>query len=226
MEQHGFTNNRKHVFIVDDHPIVRLGLGYLINQDRNFCVCGEAEDAHKALKMIEGLSPDIAIVDVSLQGQSGIELIKNIKIRFPDLPVIALSILDESIYAERVLRAGAKGYIMKQEACEKVIKGMQQVLAGGIFVSSRIATKIMNKFLNGKDIEYESPIDILSDRELEVFRLIGLGYGTRQIADELYLGIKTIETHKSHIKQKLKLKNSAELMQYAVKWGQSSQVAD
>jgi len=216
------NNGKKRVFIVDDHPIVRVGLSHLINQDKDFIVCGEAESAHKALSVIEEMGPDIAIVDVCLKGQSGVELIKNIKLRIPDLPILALSIHDESIYAERVLRAGAKGYIMKQDACEKVIAGLHQILEGGIYVSSKVAAKIMNKLIDKKAAQYDSPIDILSDRELEVFRLIGQGLGTRQIAGELYLGVKTIETHRAHIKQKLNIKTSAELVQYAVQWGQST----
>jgi DNA-binding NarL/FixJ family response regulator len=221
-EQNNIMNNdKKRVFIVDDHPIVRVGLSHLINQDKDFFVCGEADSVHKAIKAIEEIGPDIVIIDVCLKGQSGIELIKNIKGRIPDLPILALSIHDESIYAERVLRAGARGYIMKQEACEKVLTGLRQILDGDIFVSSKVAAKIMNKFIDKKAAQYDSPIDMLSDRELDVFRLIGQGLGTRQIAEELFLGIKTIETHRTRIKQKLKIKTSAELVQYAVRWGQN-----
>jgi len=213
--------DRIKVLVVDDHPIVRFGLINFINEDKDFCVCGEADNAHNALQAIQESVPDVAIIDIRLKGQSGIELIKNIKVRYPDLPVIALSMYDESIYAERLLCAGAKGYIMKQEGCEKVIEGLHQVLDGGIYVSDKIRSKIMNKYIEKKNRMYESPLDVLSDRELEVFRLIGQGYGTRQIAKELFLGIKTIETYRAHIKSKLQLKNSSELVRYAIRWGQS-----
>ncbi|MGA1790224.1 MAG: response regulator [bacterium] len=213
--------DRIKVLVVDDHPIVRFGLINFINDDKDFCVCGEADNAHNALQAIQESVPDVAIIDIRLKGQSGIELIKNIKVRYPDLPVIALSMYDESIYAERLLCAGAKGYIMKHEGCEKVIEGLHQVLDGGIYVSDKIRSKIMNKYIEKKNRMYESPLDVLSDRELEVFRLIGLGYGTRQIAKELFLGIKTIETYRAHIKSKLQLKNSSELVRYAIRWGQS-----
>ena len=212
--------DRIKVLVVDDHPIVRFGLINFINEDKDFCVCGEADNAHNALQAIQESVPDVAIIDIRLKGQSGIELIKNIKVRYPDLPVIALSMYDESIYAERLLCAGAKGYIMKQEGCEKVIEGLHQVLDGGIYVSDKIRSKIMNKYIEKKNRMYESPLDVLSDRELEVFRLIGQGYGTRQIAKELFLGIKTIETYRAHIKSKLQLKNSSELVRYAIRWGQ------
>lgn len=215
------SNDKKSILIVDDHPIVRAGLTYFINQQENLYVCGEAEDAHKALAAIEELMPDMAIVDISLQGQSGIELIKNIKIRYSKFPILVLSIHDETVYAEISLRAGAMGYIMKHEANDKLLNAIQKVLNNEIYIADRIASKILHKFINNHDITGSSPIEILSDRELEVFRLIGQGYATNQIANELCLGIKTIETYRNHIKTKLKLKSSPELIQYAIKWVQS-----
>jgi len=216
------TNKEKiKVLVVDDHPVVRFGLIHFINEDEDFCVCGEADNAHRTLQAIQELEPDVAIIDICLKGQSGIELIKNIKVRYPELPILAFSMYEESIYAERLLCAGAKGYIMKQEGCDKVIEGLHQVLSGGIFVSTKIMSKIMNKYIENKPCTSGSPLDVLSDRELEVFRLIGQGYGTRQIAKELFLGIKTVETYRAHIKSKLQLHNSSELVQYAIKWGQS-----
>jgi DNA-binding NarL/FixJ family response regulator len=213
--------DRIKVLVVDDHPIVRFGLINFIDNDKDFCVCGEADNAHNALQAIQESAPDVAIIDIRLKGQSGIELIKNIKVRYPDLPVIALSMYDESVYAERLICAGAKGYIMKQEGCERVIEGLHQVVDGGIYVSDKIRSKMeRNKYIEKKNRMYESPLDILSDRELEVFRLIGQGYGTRQIAKELFLGIKTIETYRAHIKSKLQLKDSSELVRYAIRWGQ------
>jgi DNA-binding NarL/FixJ family response regulator len=213
---------KKEVLIVDDHPIVREGIVKLLNHEADLTVCGEAEDAPQALKSIEKLKPHIAIVDITLkQGLSGIELIKDIKARYPRLPVLVLSMHNESLYAERTLRAGAKGYIMKQEATEKVVEAIRRVLAGEIYLSERMAQKILHKFVEGKPHTGESPIERLSDRELEVFQLIGHGLKTRRVAEKLHLSVKTIETYREHIKEKLKLKDAAELVQHAIQWVQS-----
>jgi len=216
---------RNKVLIVDDHPIVRHGIAELLNHEADLTVCGEAEDAHQALEAIAEiaiLKPDIAIVDITLkEGLGGIELIKDIKARYPKLPVLVLSMHDESLYAERCLRAGAKGYIMKQEATEKVVEAIRQVLGGEIYLSDKMAQKILHKFIGGQPEVGGSPIESLSDRELEVFQLIGRGLGTRRIAEELYLSVKTIETYREHIKEKLKLKNAPELAQHAIQWVQS-----
>jgi len=206
------------VFVVDDHPIVRQGLSQLIDRDPGMRVCGEAEDARAALEAIETLKPDIMIVDVALQGPDGIELLKTIRARDSKLPVLMLSMHDESLYAERALRAGANGYIMKQEATERVLVAIRQILGGEVYVSDRMAQKMMHQFIGRSGMAKRSTMEELTDRELEVFRLIGQGHGTRQIAEELHLSVKTVESYYAHIKEKLSLKNARELVQRAVQW--------
>jgi DNA-binding NarL/FixJ family response regulator len=206
------------VIIVDDHPIVRQGLAELINHEQDLTVCGYAEDAHEALGIIKKTGPDMVIVDISLKETSGMELIKDIKAQYPNLPVLALSMHDESLYAERALRAGAKGYVMKAEATENVVTAIRKVLSGQIYVSDRMAAKMVRKLVGGGPQASASAIERLSDRELEVFCLIGQGIGTRQIAERLHLSVKTIETYRAHIKEKLDLADSSELLQYAIQW--------
>ncbi|HUW19334.1 MAG TPA: response regulator transcription factor [Sedimentisphaerales bacterium] len=218
------SDNRKmKILIVDDHPIVRQGLTELINHQYDLEVCGQAEDAPQARQLIKELRPHMAIVDISLKQTSGIELIKDIKAQHPNTLVLALSMYDESLYAERALRAGAKGYIMKQEATDNVITAIRKVLSGQLYISDKMGEKMVRKLVSGKTEVSGSAVDSLSDRELEVFLLIGQGYGTRQIAERLYLSVKTIETYRSHLKEKLNLTGSAELLQYAIQWvkGQS-----
>jgi DNA-binding NarL/FixJ family response regulator len=210
--------NKTKILIVDDHPIVRQGLTELINQEDDLVVCGQAEDSHQAMQAIKELNPDMAIVDISLKEVSGMELIKDIKVQYPNLAVLALSMHDESLYAERTLRAGAKGYIMKAEATEKVIGAIRKILSGDIYLSEPMAAKLIHKLVGGRTEVSTSAIDRLSDRELEVFRLIGQGYGTRQIAEKLHLSVKTIESYRAHIKEKLNLSDAAELLQYAIQW--------
>jgi DNA-binding NarL/FixJ family response regulator len=209
---------RRRIIIVDDHPIVRRGLAQLIDQEDDLYVCGQADDAHQAIRGIRELNPDLVIVDVSLRTTSGIELIKDIKVQFPNLPVLTLSMHDEAIYAERALRAGAKGYIMKQEATEEVVTAIRRVLAGTVYVSQGMAAKMVSKIVAGPAEKGTSPVDRLSDRELEVFRLIGEGYGTREMAEKLYLSVKTIETYRAHIKEKLDLPDANELLRAAIRW--------
>jgi DNA-binding NarL/FixJ family response regulator len=216
------AKNRKHrILLVDDHPIVRQGLSEMINQERDLQVCGTAEDVHRALDALENIRPDLVIADISLKGSNGIELLKNIKVRFPRTLVLVLSMHDESLYAVRALRAGAAGYIMKQEATDKVLTAIRQVLSGEIYLSERMEKKMMHQLVGGRAARTGSPIEDLSDRELEVFGLIGQGHGTRQIAEELHLSIKTIESHRAHIKEKLNLRNATELVQHAIQWRES-----
>jgi DNA-binding NarL/FixJ family response regulator len=205
------------ILVVDDHPIVRQGLVQMINHEPDMEVCGQAEDAHIALQSIDKLKPDMAVVDVSLQGASGIELMKNVKNLHPHFKMLALSMHDESLYAERALKAGARGYIMKQEAPEKVISAIRKVLAGEIYVSENMTSRMVHKLVDGAE-DGATGIESLTDRELEVFRLIGLGHGTKQIADELFLSVKTIESYRAHIKEKLALDNATELIQHAIQW--------
>ncbi|MGA8025779.1 MAG: response regulator transcription factor, partial [Bryobacteraceae bacterium] len=177
---------KRKVLVVDDHPIVREGLALLINREPDLTVCGDAEDMHKALQIMELLKPDILIIDIGLSGPDGLDLLKNIRAKDPSLPVLILSMHDESIYAERALRAGANGYIMKQEATEKVLVALRRILNREIYVSPLIANKMLQHFVGGGvNHSTRSSFDGLSDRELEVLRLIGCGHGTRQIADEL-----------------------------------------
>ncbi|HXM63483.1 MAG TPA: response regulator transcription factor [Terriglobales bacterium] len=213
-----FASKKKTVFVVDDHPIVRQGLALLINREADLAVCGEAEEMHAALSAIQAAKPDILIVDISLNGPDGLELLKNIRITSPRLPVLVLSMHDESIYAERALRAGANGYIMKQEATEKVLVALRRILSGEIYVSDRIANNMLRHYVRGANVSEHSSVSDLSDRELEVFRLIGEGQGTRQIADALHLSVKTVESYQAHIKEKLSLRSARELVQHAVQW--------
>ena len=209
------------IIIVDDHAIVRRGLSELVNGEDDLMVCGQAEDAHQAMQAIKTLKPDMVIVDISLKETSGMELIKDIKAQYPNLSVLALSMHDEAVYAERVLRAGAEGYIMKAEATENIVTAIRKVLSGQIYLSDRMAPKMVRKLVGVAPNMGSSPINCLSDRELEVFSLIGQGYATRQIAEKLYLSIKTIETYRAHIKDKLNLADAAELLQYAIRWVKS-----
>lgn len=212
------TAIKKRILVVDDHPIVRQGLALLINREPDLVVCGEAEDAMGAMHVLASAHPDILIVDISLNGPDGIDLLKNIRLSHPTLPVLILSMHDELIYAERALRAGANGYIMKQEATENVLVAARRILNGEIYVSTRIANQMLRHYITGSGTLRNSSIADLSDRELEVFRLIGEGHGTRQIAKELHLSIKTVESYQAHIKEKLSLRSARELMQRAIQW--------
>lgn len=214
---------KRKILIVDDHPILRKGLALLINQEPDLLVCAEAENAQMALESLERVIPDMAIVDISLPGIDGIELIKELHLRHRDIPVLIVSMHDETLYAERSLRAGARGYVMKQEALEKVLVAIRKVLQGEIFVSERITTKMLEKFVSVEGVsQTASPIDLLSNRELTVFRLIGQGNKTRQIAERLHLSVKTVESYRAHIKEKLKLGDGTDLLKYAIQWVQSS----
>jgi len=206
------------VLIVDDHPTLRYGLTQLINQEPDLTLCGEAEDVREAFEAIEEKQPDIVIVDISLKSSNGLQLIQMIKEKHADLPVLVLTMHDESVYAERALRAGARGYIMKQEATGKVTGGIRKVLNGEIFVSDRMAQKMIEGFIDNGSRNSESPLARLTDREMEVLRLTGQGMGTREIAEALNLSRKTIESHYAKIKGKLNLSSAKELFQYALEW--------
>ena len=206
------------ILIVDDHPIVRQGLAQLLNGEPDFVVCGEAGTARQAMTAIAELKPNLAIVDITLQGTNGIELIKNIVAQWPDLPILVLSMHDESLYGERALRAGAKGYVMKQEATGELTGALRRILNGQIYASEKLKDRMMRQAIDGKATQNTSPVAALSDRELEVLQLIGQGRGTRQIAEDLNLSAKTIESHRAHIKEKLNLKTAPELVCFAVQW--------
>jgi DNA-binding NarL/FixJ family response regulator len=207
---------KKTVFVVDDHPLLRQGLALMINRESDLTVCGEAEEAQAAMKAIAAKKPDILIADISLNGPDGLDLLKALRTLYPDLPVLVLSMHDESIYAERALRARANGYIMKQEATEKVLIAVRRILSGDIYVSDRMANKLLHQYITGSAVDLKSRLSALSDRELEVFRLIGEARTTRQIAEKLNLSIKTVETYQAHIKDKLSLRSGRELVQHAI----------
>jgi DNA-binding NarL/FixJ family response regulator len=220
-----FGPKKHRVLVVDDHPIVRQGLALMINQEPDLAVCGEAEDMHFALTTITAIKPDIVIVDISLNGPDGLELLKHVRQISPTLPVLILSMHDESVYAERALRAGANGYIMKQEATDKVLVALRRILSQEIYVSERVAKNMLQHYVRGNTVTLRSPVTELTDRELEVFRLIGDGHSTRQIADELHLSVKTVESYQAHIKEKLSLHSARELVQYAIQWAVSEKIA-
>jgi DNA-binding NarL/FixJ family response regulator len=209
------------VLLVDDHPITRQGMKALVNQQPNLEVCGEADNAAYAIELVGRLQPDLAIVDIALKTTNGIELTKNIKVQSPNLPVLIVSMHDEGLYAERALRAGAMGYLMKQEASEKIIAAIQRLLQGEIYLSDKIKEKMLHRFVNKKGDGMVFSIDTLSDREMEVFQLIGNGYSTRQIAQKLNLSSKTIDSYREHLKLKLNLDSGADLVRHAIQWARS-----
>ncbi len=207
----------KKIVVVEDHPIVRSGIVQLINFEDDICSVGEAESTTEALDVIKKVKPDLVLIDLFLKGESGLELIKDLKKVDPGILIIVVSLHDENVYAERVMRAGAKGYIMKSEATESILTAIRQVLKGGLYLSSNMQTKLLNKMIGGGN-PLIPEVDALSDREFEVFELIGKGVSTRKIAEKLFLSIKTIDTYKSHIKSKLNIKDSTELIQFATEW--------
>ncbi len=209
---------KRKVFLVDDHPLVREWLTNLINQQADLVVCGEAESAPQAMAAMAAAKPDVAVVDLSLKDSSGIELIKDLKQFHPGIAVLVLSMHDESLYAERALRAGARGYIMKRETTKKVVTAIRQVLEGRLCISDSIAAMIAEKFIGGKPATGDSPFAQLSDRELEVFQLLGQGRETKQIADDLHISLKTVQAYCDRIKEKLGLTNATELRREAVRW--------
>jgi DNA-binding NarL/FixJ family response regulator len=208
----------KRIVIVDDHPLFRKGLEELIHSDGDFAVCGQAGNAAEAIDVIRKLNPDMAIVDLSLPGANGIELIKNIRAEFPRLPILVLSMHDESLYALRALRAGAEGYVMKHEAMANVIQAIREVFNGRPYLSPAMAAQVITKFAHRQAEGETDAVERLSDRELEVLELIGKGNEVRQIAKLLHLSPKTVETHRAHIKDKLDLKNSREVARFALQW--------
>lgn len=214
------AETKRRVLIVDDHPIFRDGIAQLINDQPDLFVCGGVCSAAHALSAVEQSQPDVMIIDISIQGTNGIELMKSIRAQYPALPALMVSMHDENIYAERALRAGARGYIMKHATPDKVVEAIRRVLAGGLYLSEAMGGRLLDTFLNGRSESPESSsvVDKLSDRELEIFRALGEGRGTREIARALFLSVKTVETHRAHIKEKLKLQTAPELVRAAVEW--------
>ena len=213
--------DKKRIFLVDDHTILREGLATLINQSTDLSVCGEASTADEALAKISTAKPDLAVVDLSLPETGGLELLRLLKLRHPELPTLVLSMHDESVYAKRALRAGAKGYIMKHEAISEVQEAIRRVLEGGLYVSRRVSDWLVQAAVQARSGREAHPINGLSDREFEVFEMIGRGLGTSEIARQLHLSVKTIETYQAKLKEKLDLADAAKLFQFALRWIES-----
>lgn len=212
------ASKKKRVLLIDDHLILRQGVAQLINQEDDLMIAAEAENAQEGLEAIDMHKPDIVLVDISLPGMNGIEFIKNVKARSPALPIVVLSMHDESLYAERALRAGAQGYIMKKASFDEVLLALRKGLKGEFHVSGKVGMTMFQKFLGKPQQKNDSPVSILSDRELEVFELLGRGKSTREIAVALGLSVKTVDSHRAHIKDKLRLRSAAELIQHAVRF--------
>jgi DNA-binding NarL/FixJ family response regulator len=214
------VRTKSHILLVDDHPMVRRGVGELINGERDMEVCGEASTMSEALQLLDELKPELVVVDVSLAGNSGMELMKNLSTRSPAQPSVVYSMHDEAIYAERCLRAGAKGYVMKSSAPETLLTALRQVLMGKTYLSKLMSDRLLQKFVGaGKQADPTiSPVDKLSARELEVLQLLGKGRSTSQVAEQLSLSVKTVETYREHVKQKLNLGSGTELLRYAIEW--------
>lgn len=213
--EHAF---KKTIIIIDDHPIMRKGLASTLESEPGFEVTHQFERAEEYLEVMEQENPDLLVVDLSLPGMNGIELVKNVIFQYPDQKILVVSRHEETLYAERALRAGAKGYVMKFESSDVLLNAVRKVLNGGIHVSQELSDKLLMSAMSGKKNALESPVDVLSDRELEVFELIGRVKSTSEIAEQLHLAVKTVETYRSRIKDKLELKNSTELIFHAVKW--------
>ena len=211
------TKVTKRILIVDDHPMMRQGLAQLISSEPDLTVCCEADTARQAFEAIGRGKPDLALVDISLPDKNGLELIKDIQAMYPSLPLLVVSMHDESLYAERVLRAGGRGYVMKQEGGKVLMQAIRQVLAGQIYVSDKMSARILEIFSGRHREGAASPVGRLTDREFEVFQLIGQGKGTREIAEHLHLSVKTVEVHRANIKRKLRIKSATDLVRYAVR---------
>jgi DNA-binding NarL/FixJ family response regulator len=205
------------IFLVDDHPIVQQALADMINHECDLQVCGSTKDARGTLEQIEKLHPDLVILDLALRGANGIELLKDIRVHYPKQLVLMLSMHDESVYALRALRAGATGYIMKAEATVRLLEAVRLVLDGGVYLSEKMQKRVLGRMGTSQTEDAPQPLDQLSDRELEVLRLLGQAFSTRQIANELHLSVKTIESHRAHLKEKLHLKSGVDLVQYALR---------
>jgi DNA-binding NarL/FixJ family response regulator len=219
-KQNEIKDRRTRILLVDDHAVVRYGIAQLINRESDLLVCGEEEEASKALTTITNVKPNLVIADISLKDSSGLELMRNIKAQYPKLPVLVVSAHDESIYAEIAFRAGALGYLMKDQALERILTAIRRVLTGAIYVSDALAARMLQQQIRGQTDINQSPVKSLSDREMEVFQLIGQWKKTREIAEELHLSIKTIEYYREQIKRKLNLKSASELTHYATSWVQ------
>jgi DNA-binding NarL/FixJ family response regulator len=209
---------KRRIFLIDDHPLVREGLANLISGQHDLLVCGEAEDSAGAMTGIAKTRPDVALVDISLKNESGLELVKNLDSQFPLVALIVLSMHDEALYAERALRAGARGYVMKRESTKSVLASIRRVLEGGVYVSERVVNKMARRFSSSSKAAESSPVERLSDRELEIFRLLGQGRTTAQIAEDLHLSLKTVQAYCARAKEKFGVSSLGELLRAAIRW--------
>jgi DNA-binding NarL/FixJ family response regulator len=216
--------HKSRVFIVDDHPLVREGLTNLINGQDDLVICGEAKNSAEALDGIMKAHPDVAIIDISLENESGLELVKQLASQFPQVALIVLSMHDEALYAERVLRAGARGYVMKHETSKSVLASIRRVLEGGVYVSERIVSRMARRVSSARELAASSPVERLSDRELEIFRLLGQGRTTSQIAADLNLSLKTVQAYCARAKEKFGVTSLSELLRAAIRWDDASQI--
>lgn len=207
------------ILIVDDHPLMREGIATALDSEMDLSVCGQADSAEDAIEMVGDAEPDLAIVDISLPGMNGVELIKELQVLYPDVLLLVVSRHDEDLYAERVIRAGAKGYVMKQEGKAVIVKAVRRILNGGTYLSDSITDKLLMSISTGsRDDATKSPLDLLSDRELEVFELTGHGLGAKDIADRMHISPKTVQSYQTRIKNKLNLDSARELVRRAVQW--------
>jgi DNA-binding NarL/FixJ family response regulator len=214
----GAAVKKVRIMVVDDHPIMREGLTRVIEEAADLTVCAQAESIERALELMETSEPDLVIVDIALGGQNGLELIKDVKVRYPKLPVLVHSMHEEQVYAQRSLRAGARGYLMKQEPAPKLLQAIRRVLAGEIYVSETTTRQMLQRLADSSSTKSVSPVERLSDRELEVFESLGQGRKTREIAHDLHLSIKTVQTYCEHLKEKLLLRDGTSLVRFAVQW--------
>jgi DNA-binding NarL/FixJ family response regulator len=215
---------KNRIFLIDDHPLVREGLTNLINGQHDLIVCGEAEDSAGAMTGIAKTRPDVALVDISLKNESGLELVKNLESQFPLVALIVLSMHDEALYAERALRAGARGYVMKRESTKSVLASIRRVLEGGVYVSERVVNRMARRFTSLSKGAESSPVERLSDRELEIFRLLGQGRTTAQIAEDLHLSLKTVQAYCARAKEKFGVSTLGELLRAAIRWEDATNV--
>ncbi len=212
------TPKRARILVVDDHPLVRERLAEVINREADLVVSGEAEDRHEAIKAILAMPPDLVIVDLTLKNSDGLELIKDISARWPKMRMLVVSMHDESLYAERVIRAGATGYITKQEATRKILLAIRRVLGGSIYVNEKVASRLISRLVARADPVVATPAESLADREFQVFEMTGRGLNTHEIASRLHIAVKTVETYRARIREKLKLEDASELLQSAIAW--------
>jgi DNA-binding NarL/FixJ family response regulator len=215
---------RKRILVVDDHPMTRYGVSQLLRHERDLEVCGEADNASRALALVKSLKPDLVLTDLTMPGKHGLELVKDLRVMHPESPVLVVSMHDEALYAERVLKAGGRGYVMKHAGGKELIQAIRRVLAGHVYLSEAMAEKVLDVFPSRRSQAADSMVGRLTDREFEVFRYIGQGMTSREIGAQLHMSVKTVETHRRHVREKLNLKTAPELIKFAVCWTSSQRI--